>query len=80
MSSDKDGQILALNFDIAKLERFKKLALSKYPHLEEEFKKSEDELREKECECLKKFCCVLLVILALFFIFLWSKIVNTKKY
>ena len=71
MSSNKDVEIIALNLEIGKLERFKKMALSKYPNLEEEFKKSEDEFYEKECELIKKCCCCILVIVVLFIIYFW---------
>ena len=71
MSSNKDYEIFALNMEIGKLERFKKMALEKYPNLEEEFKKSEDERCKEECELITKCCCwTIVIVVILFFIFI----------
>ena len=72
MSSNKDYEILALHLEIGKLERFKNMALEKYPNLEEEFKNSENERCKEECECLIKCCGWTLVIVAIIIFVLYS--------
>ena len=69
---EKDHKIFSLQLEIAQLYRFKDKAVSKYPDLEEDFKKTQEEYSD----FMKKFCiclCCLLVLLAFFL--LWA---NTK--